>query len=186
LWDALKERSRGSQPLLGAVRQHGEFLAIQFLDGVNYLYEQGLVHCDLHKNNVLLHEKAGRLSIKIVDFGLCRTLSDGSSHRVVRHKDREQYMDRFFHVAPELVAGQPYSTASDMWTVGYILQKVIGLHRWTNEPIQGKCKMHMSCRALCIIREWGLTSSKNRPSAKNLLDAFRELKRRGLMKYVLS
>jgi serine/threonine protein kinase len=120
LWDALKGRSWGGEPLLRTVRQHGVSLAIQFLDGVNHLHERGMVHCDLHKNNVLLHEEAGRLSIKIADFGLCGTLSDGSSHRVVRHKDREHYRDRHPHVAPELVARQPYSAASDILIYGQL------------------------------------------------------------------
>jgi hypothetical protein len=42
---------------------------IQITSGLNDLHKEGIVHCDLKPDNILLHEKDGKFTFKIADFG---------------------------------------------------------------------------------------------------------------------
>lgn len=49
-------------------------LAQQLSGAINYLYERGIVHKNLHSNSVLIHQD----SIKLADFGLSKRIKDAS------------------------------------------------------------------------------------------------------------
>ncbi|XP_075998162.1 dual specificity tyrosine-phosphorylation-regulated kinase 4 [Genypterus blacodes] len=77
------------------------------------LYREKIIHCDLKPENILLSQR-GPGNIKVVDFGS----SCYEQQRVYT------YIQSRFYRSPEVILGQPYSMAIDMWSLGCILAEL--------------------------------------------------------------
>lgn len=86
------------------------------IKGVQYLHLHGIVHRDIKPENVLCVSKNWPLHVKIADFGLANFTEDGE----VREKTNVM-IGTPGYVAPELVRGQSYGAAVDMWACGVLL-----------------------------------------------------------------
>lgn len=75
------------------------------------LHERGVIHRDLHPGNVMLVPGE---PTRLLDFGLARATT---SHTVTR---ANTLMGSLPYLAPEVVAGQPASAASDLFALGVI------------------------------------------------------------------
>jgi ligand-binding sensor domain-containing protein len=73
------------------------------------LHERGVIHRDLHPGNVMLVPGE---PTRLLDFGLARA---STSHTVTR---ANTLMGSLPYLAPEVVAGQPASAASDLFALG--------------------------------------------------------------------
>ena len=51
------------------------FLAVQIVDAVKDLHARNIVHRDLKLENILIDERG---YVKIIDFGICKKLDNGS------------------------------------------------------------------------------------------------------------
>jgi dual specificity tyrosine-phosphorylation-regulated kinase 1 len=95
--------------------------AKQVLKTLSFLSREDvdIIHCDLKPENILLrHPK--KSAVKVIDFGSsCR-----SNRRMY------SYIQSRFYRSPEVMLGQPYTTAIDMWSLGCIL---VEMH--TGEPL---------------------------------------------------
>ena len=74
----------------------------------------GLVHCDLKPENIL-RTVNGASNATVVDYGC--------SYRETDTKPR--LIQTLFYRAPEVVLGQPWSFAVDMWSIGCILFELL-------------------------------------------------------------
>ncbi|UJR37554.1 hypothetical protein I4U23_030255 [Adineta vaga] len=84
---------------------------LQILEGVHHMHEKNVVHLDLKPENIMLLEK-NKTQIKIIDFGISRKL-----------RPNEQTKETFGtpeFVAPEVIAFEPVTLATDMWSIGVI------------------------------------------------------------------
>ncbi len=86
------------------------------IKGVQYLHLHGIVHRDIKPENVLCKSKDWPLHVKIADFGLANFTEDGE----VREKT-QALIGTPGYVAPELVRGEHYGAAVDMWACGVLL-----------------------------------------------------------------
>jgi eukaryotic-like serine/threonine-protein kinase len=92
-------------------------VALGIASGIDALHTEGIVHCDLKPENVLLAENdKGRPTPVIVDFGSAVRIS-GEPEKSV--SGSPQYM------APEQFRHHPPSTASDIFAFGLILYEMI-------------------------------------------------------------
>ncbi|KAL3313163.1 putative myosin light chain kinase 3, partial [Cichlidogyrus casuarinus] len=82
----------------------------EILQGVEYIHSQKVLHLDLKPENILCLSRTG-YKIKIIDFGLAQLYD--------RHDLRVLFGTPEF-VAPEIIAYDPVSPSSDMWSVGVI------------------------------------------------------------------
>jgi len=83
----------------------------QICEGVEYMHGQKIVHLDMKPENILCVSRTGN-RIKLIDFGLARHLNAKEPLRVMFGTPD--------FAAPEVLAYDTVSLATDMWSVGVI------------------------------------------------------------------
>lgn len=82
-------------------------------EGIKYMNCYGLIHRDLKPENIVFKKKDDISSLKIIDFGLTRTLAFG--------ENASEAMGTIFYIAPEIYTRKPYNNKVDIWSIGVIL-----------------------------------------------------------------
>lgn len=85
----------------------------RLLSAVKYMQQRGIVHRDLKPENILCTDRDDDASVLIADFGLSRFLLPGDTMRLA--------CGTVSYIAPEVLRGEGYSSAVDVWSVGVIL-----------------------------------------------------------------
>ena len=84
---------------------------IDLCDGLNYMHQRGIIHCDLKPENIMVTANDNR--VKIIDIGLLET----------EYKtDRELLIKENEFIAPELIKGEEGDPRSDIYSVGKIIE----------------------------------------------------------------
>ncbi|KAF9608503.1 hypothetical protein IFM89_009869 [Coptis chinensis] len=106
--------------------------ARDILKGLDYLHENGIVHCDLKCKNVLLGSTG---NIKLADFGSAKRL--GSSKAEGEAKTSSQPISGTpLWMAPEVLRKEGLDFASDIWSLGCtIIEMVTGRPPWGHETL---------------------------------------------------
>ncbi|XP_074125319.1 dual specificity tyrosine-phosphorylation-regulated kinase 4 isoform X2 [Sminthopsis crassicaudata] len=108
---------------------------LSVLKCLQMLYVEKIIHCDLKPENIVLYQR-GHVSVKVIDFGS----SCYEDQRVYT------YIQSRFYRSPEVILGQPYDTAIDMWSLGCILAELYTgypLFAGENEVEQLACIMEV-------------------------------------------
>lgn len=98
------------------VQESLEFI-LEILTGLDYAHRQGIVHCDIKPENILLSLTPGGWTTKISDFGIARLSQEGKTF------DSGQTGSPAY-MAPERFYNQ-HSAASDIYAVGIILFELL-------------------------------------------------------------
>jgi serine/threonine protein kinase len=110
----------------------------------------GLIHRDFHPGNILNSSKDMCI---ITDLGLCRPANEESQE--------DKIYGVMPYVAPEILCGQPYTQASDIYSFGIIAYEILtGLPPYYNIP-------HDTCLALKICQ--GLRPELDKVKAPQLI-----------------
>jgi eukaryotic-like serine/threonine-protein kinase len=90
------------------------------LRGVAHAHANGTLHCDLKPGNILLakHEHADE-SARVMDFGIAERIT------FARVRTGEQVSGTPAYLAPELVAGEAATPASDTFAIGVMLYEML-------------------------------------------------------------
>eukprot|EP01119_Soliformovum_irregulare_P021148 TRINITY_DN698_c0_g1_i1.p2 TRINITY_DN698_c0_g1~~TRINITY_DN698_c0_g1_i1.p2 ORF type:complete len:473 (-),score=155.45 TRINITY_DN698_c0_g1_i1:514-1932(-) len=85
----------------------------QILEAIKYVHNHGIAHRDLKPENLLLIKAEDGTSevIKIADFGLSKDFGEEQLQTSCGTPD---------YVAPEVLLGEPYDMAVDVWSIGVI------------------------------------------------------------------
>jgi NIMA (never in mitosis gene a)-related kinase len=94
-------------------------LFFQMVNVLNYCHEQMVMHRDLKPENIILTPKD---QIKLIDFGVAKVL-DQAFNLASTFAGTPNYM------SPELVQGNKYSFASEVWAIGIILYELMTFKR---------------------------------------------------------
>ncbi|CAJ1985728.1 protein kinase [Leishmania donovani] len=86
----------------------------EIISAVSYLHNMRIVHRDLKPDNVLFRQG----HIKITDFGTA-VHKHGGDLRLIR--------GTFAYMAPEILVGDPYGRACDVWSIGCIAAEVLSV-----------------------------------------------------------
>ena len=102
----LYEVIRGQGFPLNTVRR----IAHQLLLALKLMYKQGILHCDIKPENILIVNE-DPISVKLIDFGSA----------CFKQERAYTYLQSRYYRAPEVALKTSYSTAIDMWSFGCIL-----------------------------------------------------------------
>ena len=75
------------------------------------IHESNLIHCDLHDSNILISNN----EVYIIDLGLCRPISSSNL------QNSESIYGIIPYMAPEVLRGKPYTSASDIYSFSMIM-----------------------------------------------------------------
>jgi hypothetical protein len=96
--------------------RHGLRLMRQVIDALEEAHRQGVVHRDLKPENILVSSGG---SVKVMDFGLARSLSDDTSSTVPGVA-----LGTPAYMSPEQAAGKPADLRSDIYALGLMLYEM--------------------------------------------------------------
>ncbi|KND02884.1 STE/STE11/CDC15 protein kinase [Spizellomyces punctatus DAOM BR117] len=85
------------------------------LEGLQYLHEKGVVHCDLKCANILTTKDS---TVKLSDFGVSKQLNGVG-------EDEQAVAGTPYWMAPEIIELKGASTASDIWSLGCTIIEMI-------------------------------------------------------------
>ena len=90
----------------------------QILRAVAYMHKMGVIHRDLkHENILFLNSESSK--IKIIDFGL-------SVKYETFDKELSKRVGTVWTMSPECLRGTPYSSQTDMWSIGCVVYTLLG------------------------------------------------------------
>jgi serine/threonine protein kinase len=93
---------------------------------MSYLHSQGVLHCDLKSSNILITESWG---VKIADFGLSFLFPNSEEGANSAEYDTSRVplgcVGTHHWIAPEVLRGEEYSQAADVYSFGIILWEMI-------------------------------------------------------------
>ncbi|KAM9215447.1 tyrosine-protein kinase JAK3 [Leptosomus discolor] len=108
--------------------------AWQICKGMEYLGAQRCVHRDLASRNILVESET---HVKIGDFGLAKLLPQDKDYYVVR----EPGQSPVFWYAPESLADNVFSRASDIWSFGVLLYELFTYSNKSKSPSEEFLRM---------------------------------------------
>lgn len=109
----------------------------EILQGIEYLHEQDIVHCDLHMQNILFQNETLDSPLKIIDFGLSQKL---------RQARPDVYLSSPLGIvqyqAPEQLIGK-YRKPCDLWSLGVIIfHMIFGYRPFQFHPDPGMLRQY--------------------------------------------
>ena len=91
-------------------------LGLQGCAGLQHAHDAGLVHRDIKPGNLLLREDG---VLKIADFGIARAAE------TTRHTQVGTILGTAAYLAPEQIAGEDATRASDIYSLGAVLYELL-------------------------------------------------------------
>ena len=85
--------------------------------GIKYMNSFGIIHRDIKPENIMFSNNETSFSVKIIDFGLTKTLSP--------NENLNEGVGTLNFVAPEVLTRKPYNKEVDVWSLGIIMYKLL-------------------------------------------------------------
>jgi eukaryotic-like serine/threonine-protein kinase len=139
--------------LARVLEQEGRFsaermvrVATQLCDALEAAHALSIAHRDLKPSNVIvLDDPPGRDLVKVLDFGLAKSLAGDASHTTVTQSDA--VVGTPAYLAPEVIEGKADDTRSDLYSLGVILYELLaGNPPFLADSIQALYMMHLEER----------------------------------------
>ena len=89
----------------------------QIASALQYAHEQGVVHCDIKPENILITEEGVP---KLADFGVAETIS-----RTLSPSEARAILGTIAYLAPEVLQGAPANPRSDVYSLAMTLYEAV-------------------------------------------------------------
>ena len=86
------------------------------LGAINYMHNQGIVHCDLNSDHVLLSCSSSQYIPKLIGFNF--------SQIVTEMQEFDLKHISYHYASPEMLKGE-FDTKTDMWSIGILLYNLL-------------------------------------------------------------
>ncbi|RIA94423.1 kinase-like domain-containing protein, partial [Glomus cerebriforme] len=87
--------------------------------GLNEIHANGIIHRDLHISNIL-HRNVKYFDTCITDMGICKP-----ADYIATENTKNSTYGVLPYIAPEILRGQNYTKAADIYSFGIIMYEVI-------------------------------------------------------------
>src|SRR5512140_1260939 len=96
-------------------------ISIQALNGLEHLHSMGLIHRDISPENIMLsQDHHGKLLVKVIDFGIAKSLAEGESGHGLTQTG--MFLGKLKYASPEqagfLKEGEHLDPRSDLYSFG--------------------------------------------------------------------
>src|SRR5437762_851898 len=103
-------------------------IAIQALHGLEHLHSMGLIHRDISPENIMLsQDHHGKLLVKVIDFGIAKSLAEGDSGQGLTQTG--MFLGKLKYASPEqagfLKEGERLDPRSDLYSFGIVLYEML-------------------------------------------------------------
>jgi serine/threonine protein kinase len=96
-------------------------IAEQVLSALDVAHQRGIVHRDLKPDNVFLAQREGRTIVKLLDFGISKTIGE----ETLSLTKTGMVVGTPFYLAPEQARGDDVDQRIDVWAMGVLLYEMI-------------------------------------------------------------
>lgn len=117
-------------------------IAAQICDALEDAHNHGIIHRDLKPHNIiLLAEPPGRDLVKILDFGLAKSLIQNTTSLVTQ---TDALLGTPAYMSPEQILGKPIDPRADLYSLGCILyQMASGRQPFRGDTLNAVLGMHL-------------------------------------------
>ena len=85
-------------------------ILLEICDALNYMHKNGVIHCDLRPDNIIITDEG---HVKLIDIGMPETEYEANKELLVKELE---------FIAPELIKGEEGDARSDIYSVGKIME----------------------------------------------------------------
>lgn len=103
-------------------------LAIQMLQRIEYVHQQGFLHRDIKPDNFLIGMGKQQHIIYIIDFGLAKRYKDPRTGRHISYKDGKQLTGTARYASLNTHLGIEQARRDDLEQIGMVLMYLIRGH----------------------------------------------------------
>ena len=103
-------------------------IAVQALHGLEHLHSMGLIHRDISPENIMLsQDHHGKLLVKVIDFGIAKSLAEGDSGQGLTQTG--MFLGKLKYASPEqagfLKEGEHLDPRSDLYSFGIVMYEML-------------------------------------------------------------
>jgi serine/threonine-protein kinase len=103
-------------------------ISIQALLGLDHLHSMGLIHRDISPENIMLsQDHHGKLLVKVIDFGIAKSLAEGESGQGLTQTG--MFLGKLKYASPEqagfLKEGEHLDPRSDLYSFGIVMYEML-------------------------------------------------------------
>jgi eukaryotic-like serine/threonine-protein kinase len=103
-------------------------IAVQALHGLDHLHSMGLIHRDISPENIMLsQDHHGKLLVKVIDFGIAKSLAEGESGQGLTQTG--MFLGKLKYASPEqagfLKEGEHLDARSDLYSFGIVMYEML-------------------------------------------------------------
>jgi eukaryotic-like serine/threonine-protein kinase len=103
-------------------------ISVQALNGLDHLHSMGLIHRDISPENIMLsQDHHGKLLVKVIDFGIAKSLADGDQGHGLTQTG--MFLGKLKYASPEqagfLKEGEHLDPRSDLYSFGIVMYEML-------------------------------------------------------------
>jgi serine/threonine protein kinase len=103
-------------------------ISMQALSGLEHLHSMGLIHRDISPENIMLsQDHHGKLLVKVIDFGIAKSLAEGDSGQGLTQTG--MFLGKLKYASPEqagfLKDGEHLDPRSDLYSFGIVMYEML-------------------------------------------------------------
>ncbi|ORM40164.1 Calcium-dependent protein kinase 4 [Babesia sp. Xinjiang] len=105
-----------------------KYIMKQIFQAVELLHSKSMLHRDIKPENIMFRNPTNsalpvseRYELVLIDFDTCKMTDAPNSENSEIVNGKRRLVGTYGYLAPEILRGDEYTTASDMWSIGIVL-----------------------------------------------------------------